>query len=485
MRSLRTSLLIRTAILLALTLSIAAIAIYVLMRASLVSEFDSALLLEARSIASHVEQSGPEVGLEFEVGEQPDYARVDHPHYFEIWADDGQVKAKSRSLGDQTLQRPTGLTDVPVHMAATLPNGLAGREFAVRFMPRVDEDAPGNMSGQQVLSIAVARDTTLLDSMLRTLAGLLLLVTMGTVIGSIVILSHIVGKGLQPLNTLASSIERVGVADLSERVQIANVPLEMDPVVQRLNDLLGRLDNAVSREKSFTADVAHELRTPLAGLQAAMEVCGGRLREPKDYQRAIEQCLRVTGEMRSMVENLLVLARADARQLGTETEPVEISSLMQECWSSLEASAREKMLDVQWVGNDVGIAQLDREKTKLVLKNLFENAVAHCERSGWVRTTVAIHGTQLEITVANNGCTLRQADAAHLFDRFWRGDEARSDAGLHCGLGLSLCQKVMEVLAGSIEVRVDDGIFSVRAAFPMRPEDSQVRPHPTIRETLH
>lgn len=484
MRSLRASLVMRTALLLASTLSIAAVTIYLLMRASLISEFDAALLVEARSLTSHVEQSGREVSLEFQVGELPDYARSDHPHYFEIWSHGGQLKGKSQSVGDQNLERPSGLTEEPVYSVVALPNGLAGRQVAFHFNPRVEDDNSGHTPDEQALLIVVARDTAQFDSMVGTLAGLLLLVTASTVIGSLAILRHIVGKGLQPLNTLASSIERVGTADLSERVQIDNAPHEMNPVVQRLNDLLSRLDDTLAREKSFTADVAHELRTPLAGLQTALEVCVSQRREPQEYQRVIEQCLRVTGGMHSMVDDLLVLARADAHELAVAIESVEVSGLVQECWSPYAAIATDKALDVQWVANHANMVQLDREKSRLVLKNLFENAVAHCGRSGWVRTTIAIHGTQMEISIANNGCTLRQADVVHLFDRFWRGDEARSDVGLHCGLGLSLCQKLMDVLGGSIAVQVEDGVFSVRAAFPIPPAGSQISSPPAIRKAI-
>ncbi len=466
MRSLRTRLVIRTALLLASTLSIAALAIYLLMRASLISEFDAALLVEARSLSSHVEESDQKVSFEFEVSQLPDYARKDHPHYFQIWTDEGQVKARSQSLGHQNLVQPRELTDFPVYSVATLPNELAGRRIAFQFTPRIEQTGTSHKQSGETLSIVVAHDTTQLDSMLATLAGLLVLVTATTVVGSAIILSHIIGKGLQPLNSLASSIERVGVADLTERVQVDNAPRELIPVVQRLNDLLKRLDDTLAREKSFTADVAHELRTPLAGLHTALEVCAGQQREPKEYERVIKQCLRVTSGMHSMVDQLLVLARADAHQLPVEFESVEIASLVQECWSPFEAASKDKMLNVQWIGDQSEVAHLDREKTKVVLKNLFQNAVAYTEKYGWVRTNIAIHGSQITITVANSGCNLRQFDVDHLFDRFWRGDQARSAAGIHCGLGLSLCQKVMEVLGGSLSAQVADGVFSIQATLP-------------------
>ncbi len=470
MHSLRSHLLVRTAALLALTLSVAAVAIYVLMRASLLSEFDKALLVEARYIASQVEQSGHDLSLEFEIGELPEYARATHPHYFQIWSQDGKVQAKSQSLGSENLVQPSVRDQAPEFKMAVLPNALSGRQVAMRFKPRLDDEGTNGQTARQHMSVVVAKDTTDLESTLRTLGLLLLCVSMITIVGSIALLVSIVKRGLRPLNTLASSIERVGANDLSERVELKGAPTEMVPVVQRLNDLLKRLDATLAREKAFTADVAHELRTPLAGLQTALEVSAGQNREPNEYRRTIEQCLRVTERMRAMVNDLLTMARAESRQLAVETEPVEIGELLQECWMPFESVAKAKSLDVQWRQEQDCPYRIDREKMKLVLQNLFENAVTYVDRSGWIRTTAKRKGPILEVTISNSGCDLRVGDTAHLFERFWRSDKARSEAALHCGLGLPLCQKVMEVLGGSIDAETSDGVFTVRVAIPVLSE---------------
>lgn len=469
MRSLRTSLAIRTALFVALMLSTAAVAIYLLMRASLISELDASLFIEARSLASHVEQSGHKVSLEFEVGQLPEYARTNHPHYFEIWSQNGETQARSHSLGNGSLPRPTGLSDAPIYEMTTLANGLAGRQVALRFQPRFEDDGPAQEPVEGAMSIVVARDMAEVDSPLRTLAGLLFFVTTAVVIGGTALLGYFVGTGLRPLNVLASSIEQVGIADLSERVQIDDAPKEMAPVVQRLNDLLERLDRTLAREKAFTADVAHELRTPLAGLRTALEVCAAQERDPREYQKTIEQCLKTTAELHSMVNDLLLLTRADAGQLAVQTEAVEIDELVRECWAPFEATAQAKSLDIQWLGDYAQILELDREMTKLVLRNLFENAVAYTAISGWIRTTTAFDRSHSRIVVANSNGDLRQGDVVHLFDRYWRGDESRSEAGLHCGLGLSLCQKIMDVMGGAIDAQVGRGVFSITVVFPTCP----------------
>ncbi len=479
MHSLQARLVTLTAVLLAGTLSLAAVAIYLLMRASLLAEFDGALLVEARSLASHVEQSGEQMSLESDIDRLFDYARPDHPHYFEIWQPDGNVQAKSVSLKDQDLQRPAHTAGDPQYQTTTLPNGLSGRQIVLSFHPRFEEEGSAAVSREPKLTISVARDTATIDSTLRTLAGLLLLVTLATVLGSIAALSRLIGRGLGPLNALASSIEQVATDDLGERVRLDNAPTEMTPVVQRLNGLLDRLGQTLARERAFTADVAHELRTPLAGLQTALEVCSSRLREPQAYQQTIEQCLRVTEDMHSMVINLLTLARADARQLTVEIGEVEIGELLQDCWAPFEPLAQVKRLEVQWNCDRSRVVRMDREKTKLVLRNLFENAVTYAENGGWIRATIVLRGTNLEMSLANNGCRLEGADATSVFDRFWRGDKARAEAGLHSGLGLPLCQKMMEVLGGSIAATAGGGEFVVTAIFPQSSQAEAGQPAET------
>src|SRR5205823_192888 len=146
------------------------------------------------------------------------------------------------------------------------------------------------------------------------------------------------------------------------RLAVEEVPSELAPVVNRLNDLLTRLHAAFDRERSFTANVAHELRTPLAGLVTTLEVCRSRAREPQAYQAVIERCLGITQGLRSMIENLLTLARADSRQLQVHLEDVDVNAFLKQCWDEFELAAAARNLDVDWNLESGAFAQSDREK---------------------------------------------------------------------------------------------------------------------------
>jgi two-component system heavy metal sensor histidine kinase CusS len=316
------------------------------------------------------------------------------------------------------------------------------------------------------LTLDVARQTGDLDATLGTLRWMLLAVTLAAAVGCVALTGGVIRREMRPVQSLAQSIGRVGAADLSQRIVVDDCPEEIIPVVQRLNDLLSRLDDALSREKSFTADAAHELRTPLAGLETALEVCASRPRDPQMYQDVILKCLQITRGLHALVNNLLILARADARQLTTSPALVDLASYLRECWSAFDARAKLRHLDVHWDLEQAQSVSLDLATSRVVLTNLFDNAVSYADDGGRLRISAASPNGAVHIEIASSGCQLSAADAPRVFDRFWRGDQARSEAGLRTGVGLALCRKIVEFLGGTIAATVAAGEFTVTVQLP-------------------
>jgi signal transduction histidine kinase len=469
MRSLRARLMRRTTAAVVVTMTVAAAAVYVWMRASLLAELDAALLFEARSLAAHVEQADGQVQIEPEIAELSDYADAARSHFYEMRTTDSSAVRRSPSLGNFDLPLPALPPIEPEYRSLLLPGGTAGRSVAISFEPRVDEDDERAAREGAVprVTLAVARSTRALDATLTRLGGLLLVVTLAATAVCVVLTSGVIRRALRPLGSLASSIEQVGIANLAERINIPDCPVELEPVVACLNQLLARLDAAMTREKSFTADVAHELRTPLAGLETTLEVCAARPRDTAGYQTAVATCLGITRGLHALVDNLLQLARADARQFTLKPEPVEMAALIQDCWLPFEGRAAERSLRAEWKLNGATSVPVDREAARQVLTNLFDNAVTYANMGGQVRTSVVAEADRVAITIANSGCLLDARDATRVFDRFWRGDASRTGAGHHCGLGLSLCRQLVELHQGTITAEIRDGWFYVRVMLPL------------------
>jgi heavy metal sensor kinase len=469
--SLRWRLLARVAIALLIAFAVAAGSLYAIMRSSLLAQVDASLLGQASAIASLTEQDSHRIKMELEPGELPEFAVGRRPNYLQLW-ESGKSLYKSPSLAEHDLQPPADLPDKAVHRFVTLPNGKSGRQIVYKFKPRF-EDEKDRARGvpQRTAILMIARPTRDLENTLEQLAWALLLVSAAAIIASVLIMGLVIHRGLRPLGTLAASIERVGAHDLSERIHVAGTPAELAPVVQRLNDLLARLESALDREKSFTADVAHELRTPLAGIETMLEVCASRRREPEAYATVIAKCLRVSQGMHAMVDNLLLLARADARQLTVDSEAVELESLLHDCWANVEPRAAVRKLHIEWAIDLASPVQTDVQKMRIIVNNLFDNAVTYTDDGGRIQISASSEPCDIVLVVSNTGSRVSPGDASKIFDRFWRGDVARSDIGTHCGLGLSLCRKMVDVLGGKLAAESIDGQFTVTLKLPQSPSE--------------
>jgi two-component system sensor histidine kinase QseC len=462
-RSLKWRLIIATATATALILGLSGITLDAFIRRSLTDEFDASLQNTARAHIALIEQHGSKTFIDTELKGANQFKRPARPEYFEVRDETAKSSTPSQSLGDATLSMPAP-PPAPAAQSIvepmTLPDGRPGHAVAIRFKPqfRVDEseDPPAT---QHMYVYVLARDVVSLNGTLAQMRGLLLSVCSGATIVSAALMAWIIRRGLRSTGKLATRIARIDDNNLAQRIEVDGVPSEIQPIVNRLNDLLKRLQDAFVREKSFSADVAHELRTPLSGLETALEVSASQRRSPEEYERVIQRCLDVCRRMHAMVDNLLMLARAESKQLVVQRESMDLAELCREAWSLFQARADERKLRVEWRAPEDCIVESDQEKIRLLLNNFFDNAVSYTDMGGQIIITIQ-RTPKARLEVSNSGSRLAGGDASHVFERFWRGDRART-GGTHCGLGLTLCKNIADALGGKISAKSDGGIFSV------------------------
>jgi two-component system sensor histidine kinase QseC len=447
------------------TLAVLSMATFVLMRRTLIADFDSASLAKARALSAAVEQKGRHVIVE--AGEVPmEFGHHERPEYFTLHLDDGTELVRSVSLGNGRLADATVGAE-PHFQTIALPDGRHGRLVALRFVPRTEhenddddheaETPAGAPTRTAVLTLA--RDTGDIDSTLIHLKAVLASLSVAALAMSGAALLLVVRGALRPLNQLAREIESFPEGDLSHRLNESDGPIELGAVVERFNGLLSRLHNTFRRERSFTADVAHELRTPVAGLLTSLQVGRSRRREPEAYEALIDKCLKMTGGIRSIVDTLLLLTRAESGQLPVNATRVDLVELIDDCWKPFRQRAADRRLHVELAITWPCVIETDSEKLMMILNNLFDNAVSYANEGGEIRIEIVRNGAAGELIVANTGSGLSNDDAKLAFDRFWRGDRNRSDTGVHCGLGLSLCQRLAVLLRVSLTVESRDGRF--------------------------
>jgi signal transduction histidine kinase len=312
------------------------------------------------------------------------------------------------------------------------------------------------------VTLVLARGTADLDSQLASLRWLLAVAGGGTVLLVLLAAAIVVRQGLRPLGSLAAGIASIRENDLSARLPVRGTVAEVAPVVERLNELLGRLEEAFRRERTLTADVAHELRTPLAGMRSTIDVALLRSRASREYEQALRDCQEIVRQTQGMVDNLLSLARLEGGQVALQPEMMRPAELVDALWRphAPQARARRIVFENRLLADVPCTA--DRDILTMVLSNLLANAAEYTNEGGRIEVSGTVAGNAVEVAFSNTGCTLSAEDTPHVFDRFWRGDTARSATGVHCGLGLSLVKRAVQALGGAVSAEVTGSRFTVR-----------------------
>lgn len=461
MRSLRGQLLVGLGIAAAIVFLTAGVSLDSLLGRALRDEFDAALTARARALAGLVEHN--EDGLEFDAPtETPE---PDGPDVYQMWGPDGDVVVRSASLGAADLDQLQRASPTPAFCDATLPDGRSARLVSLTFEPRREDVA--HDEPKQSVTLVVGRATRGLLATLARVRAILVAVCVIAIALSASATWLLVRHSLGPLNRLSRQLGAVDADALDTCIDLAGLPEELWPVVERLNSLLARLDDAFRRERRFTGDVAHELRTPLAGLRSKLELALSRERDPNAYRAVLRDCLAIDLEMQKLVECLLDLARADAGRFELRPEPVAIADLLRERWTRFEAPAATRGLTIDWRLQDVAVTQIDPHWVRIAIDKILENAVEHASGAGYVTVSLSDADGATIVTVANPTQQLSIGEAARVFDRFWRGDANPATNG-HYGLGASLSKAIIERLGGSITAESDAGEFTIRIKLPRR-----------------
>jgi signal transduction histidine kinase len=462
-RSLRVRLTAGVLFVLLAVLATFAIVVRVVLGQALERQLDARLRANAAAVAGMAEDGDPP---EFEYESLPEFERAVRPGFFEAWLDDGRALARSLSLGARDLDRSLLQGDGPVFTPVTLPDGRPGRGVALRQPLRIEDAPPRGGRSERFVTVVVAQGTEEVEETLKTMSRWLwLLGALALALGSAATVLA-VARGVRPVRDLAAEIGARHENDLA-RALPRGVPVELEPVVDKLAELFKRLSASFERERRFTADVSHELRTPLAALRTILEVAVSRHRDAAAYRTALVDAKAVVEQTQALVQNLLMLARLDAHQIDVENQELRLRPFVDECWRAFAAQAANRRLTFS---NDIspGAAIVtDPEKLRIVMTNLLSNAAEYTANGGAIHVREGRGDVVLEIV--DTGPPIPNEVLLQIFDRFARGDTARA-GGVHTGLGLALVRAICDVLGLSVSAQNgSDG--SVR--FQLRSDDRE------------
>lgn len=230
--------------------------------------------------------------------------------------------------------------------------------------------------------------------------------------------------------------------------------------------------------------MAHELRTPLAGLRSTAEVALRGSRKPEEFSEALNDSLAIVLLMQSMVEKLHLLARLAEGRIELQKDNIQLSKLLNDSWKTVaeEAKKRELILDNQLPKELCCVS--DANCLMMALTNILKNAVDYSEDKGRIWVAGRASDEAIEITVSNTGCTLTQEQVSHVFERLWRADQSRTDTGIHSGLGLSVVQQIVTALGGKVAVTVEGNVFSITLCLPPKDKISQPKIFPLQEDAV-
>jgi signal transduction histidine kinase len=411
---------------------------------------------------SHVE-------LHFSDQMLPQFSAAVTPEYFQIWHSDGRVLERSSSLHKQDLLKENALqTSFQRRLQIAnlrLPNGEAGRILLIRFRPQLGDswgtsahlraqnfkDQMGEQT-KPLMIIAVACERGAID---RSILWLRIALAVG-VAAVMVLLSlltwWITGRALAPVRDVAAQLPLIGPLAPDRRVESMGIASEFAPVVTHFNAALERMERGLERERLFSRDVAHELRTPIAELRNLAEVAQ-RFPDamPADVLRG--NVADIASTMEALVSTLLKLARIDGRLETARYERINVAELIRALTDAISPGRICCVVDDNWW------ITADIELLKILLNNLLKNACEYAPPPTQISLIAAHDNTHGQIVISNQAPLLHAHDMPLLTQRFWR-KQREHGSGEHSGLGLALCSSIAQCMNMSFALHFEQGTLS-------------------------
>ena len=268
-------------------------------------------------------------------------------------------------------------------------------------------------------------------------------------------------RALKPVDEMTQAARRISGEYLAGRLQETGTGDELDWLAKTLNDMLGRLDDSFRQTRQFSADAAHELQTPLTILKGEIEVALRSPRSPEEYQGVLRSSLEEIDRISSLVEGLLLLARADRGVLRLDLKPLDLQELLKEVGEQMRRLAENRAVSLEYGLMEPASIQGDREHFKRLLVNLIDNAIKYTPAGGSVKLSLRCEEKWARVEISDTGMGFTEEEQEQIFNRFYRAAEARSQRGGGAGLGLSIAQSIAVAHGGRIEVESTPGQGSI------------------------
>lgn len=264
-------------------------------------------------------------------------------------------------------------------------------------------------------------------------------------------------RGIRPVERITETARRIRSTTLDERIGTERLPSELEALAATFNEMLDRLEESFQRLSRFSADIAHELRTPIQNMRGGAEVALGRPRPADEYREALVSSLEECEGLSRLIDSLLFLARAESPEALLEREPVDVAAELESVRAFYDAAAAAAGVSLTADCAASLPARLDRTLFQRAVANLVGNALAATPRGGAVRMTAREEEAGVRIEVLDTGTGIPPELLPRVFDRFYRVDGSRTKSSGGAGLGLAIVKCIAEMHGGSIAIASTPG----------------------------
>lgn len=381
-----------------------------------------------------------------------------HGVYFMVARDDGSNLYTTPGVDLSILVRTLAAVD-EVASDALFSWNEAGQIYRGTVLNLGIETLDASSTEQFIVAVAVSMDfhMSFMESFNKTLWG----VIFGACLITVLAAWFAVLQGHAPLRKVSRKIRSMSSAQLHLRLDADEVPVELAELVSSSNDMLERMEDVFARLSNFSADIAHEIRTPITNITTQTEVALSKSRSVEEYRETLYSNLEEYERMTKMVNDLLMLAKTDNGLFKPLFTDLDLASEIGDLLEYFEALSEEKGITLALKGG-CPIIQGDRSMLMRALSNLISNAIRNTEPDQTITVSLSSEADTTIITVANPGKEIPAQHLPRIFDRFYRADPVNRGEG--AGLGLAIVKSIVDIHKGSVSVRSTQGVttFSIR-----------------------
>lgn len=457
--SIKYQLLISIGLLIITILGVGSELLYIKVKKSFYEQIDASLERSAAMLSQEVEINDGELENEW-LEDAQNHPQRKHKDYIQTWSDAGEEAVRSPDLGSYDLPFFHGEFNKCIYRDILLPQGQRGRAVGLLFEPPHEHSA--NMGGESNVYpqhvIVLAIDVEHNENRLVRLRWTSVFTVLGLTAAAFIIISLVIKRSLAPIEELTQQVSNAQPNDQAEAFQITpNFPIELKGLVVQYNTLLERIGRVRRRERDFSANAAHELRTPLAGISTTLELALSKQRDTAYYENSISSAMEISRSMHQLLERLMSFSRLQNESYQVVTESVQFQETLTNLWGEQDEKAKKRELTPQWdLKSTKDTIETDKLLLEVLIRNIFDNATSYAKQASSIGIETYDEDGRVHLRIFNETEGLKKSDTKKFFDPFYRQDDARVMNLNHYGIGLSLCWEIARVLDREILVHLDE-----------------------------